>query len=67
MTRTPESYENEIRYLREMCLRMNQRLQALTNAPEAHQGRGLHADPVGNKASTRADRQRQKRNRTNGL
>jgi len=65
VTRTPESYENEIRYLREMCLRMNQKLQALTNTPETHAGRGLHADPVGNRASTRADRQN--RNRTNGL
>lgn len=67
MTRTPESYESEIRYLREMCLRMSQRLQARTNAPETHTGRGLHPDPVGNKASASADRQRQKRNRTNGL
>lgn len=63
MTRTPESYENEIRYWREMCLRMNQRLQALNNTPEQHDGsRGLHRDPTGNKASARADRQRKKRN-----
>ena len=67
MTRTPESYENEIRYLREMCLRMNQRLQALTNAPEAHQGRGQFRDKTGDTAARNADRQRQKRNRTNGL
>lgn len=67
MTRTPESYESEIRYLREMCLRMNQRLQALTNTPETHTGRGLHNDRTGDTAARNADRQRQTRNRTNGL
>lgn len=67
MTRTLESYENEIRYWREMCLRMNQKLQALTNAPEAHTGRGLHKDRTGDTAARNADRQRQNRNRTNGL
>lgn len=62
MTRSAESYENEIRYWREMCLRMNQRFQALNNTPEPHDGgRGLHADPVGNRAASRADRQRKRK------
>lgn len=67
MTRSAESYENEIRYLRQMCLRMNQKLQALGNTPEAHIGRGQFRDNTGETAARNADRQRQKRNRTNGL
>ncbi len=62
MTRSAESYESEIRYWREMCQRMNQKLQALNNEPETHADRGLHRDPTGNKASARVDRQRKKRN-----
>lgn len=62
MTRTAESYESEIRYLREMCQRMNQKLQALNNDPESHTDRGLTRDPTGNKATARVDRQRKKRN-----
>lgn len=63
MTRSAESYESEIRYWREMCQRMNQKLQALNNTPETHDGgRALHRDPTGNKASARVDRQRKKRN-----
>lgn len=62
MTRSAESYENEIRYWREMCLRMNQRLQAMNNTPEPHDGaRSLHADPTGNRASSRADRHRRRK------
>lgn len=60
MTRSAESYESEIRYLREMCHRMNQRLQAIDNTPETHTDRGLNRDPVGNLASARADRKRRK-------
>lgn len=62
MTRSAESYENEIRYWREMCLRMNQKLQAVNNTAEPHDGgRGLHRDPVGNRASSNVDRQLKKR------
>jgi len=63
MTRSAESYEAEIRYLRETCQRMNQKLQALTNTPETHDGgRPLHRDPTGNKASAQADNHRKRRN-----
>ncbi|MFJ5693320.1 hypothetical protein ACIP9X_05640 [Arthrobacter sp. NPDC093125] len=61
MTRSAESYESEIRYWRDMCLRMNQKLQALDNTPETHTDRGLHPDPTGNRASNRVDRQRRKK------
>jgi hypothetical protein len=61
VTRSAESYESEIRYLREMCQRMNQRLQALDNTPETHTDRGLHRDPVGNLAAARADRKRKRK------
>lgn len=62
MTRSAESYESEIRYWREMCLRMNQKLQSLNNVPEQHDGgRALQKDPTGNRASARADRQRKRR------
>jgi hypothetical protein len=63
MTRSAESYENEIRYWKHMAYSLNQRIQAQQNTPEAHDGsRGLQKDPTGNRASARADRQRKKRN-----
>ncbi len=58
MTRSADSYENEIRYWREMCVRMNQKLQALTNTPETHTDRGLTRDPVGNRVARKIDRER---------
>lgn len=64
MTRSAESYESEIRYWKDMALRLHQTVQAhRMNTPEPHDGgRGLRADPTGNRAAARADRQRKKRN-----
>lgn len=57
MTRSADSYENEIRYWREMALRLHQTVQAhRMNIPETHTDRGLTSDPTGNRASARADR-----------
>ena len=53
--------QNEIRYWRDMALRLNQQLQATRNTPEEHTGRGLHRDPTGNTAAHRIDRQRNKK------
>jgi hypothetical protein len=61
VTRSAESYENEIRYWKQMAMRLNQTVQALNNVPETHTDRGLHRDPTGNRASSNIDRQRKKR------
>lgn len=60
-------WEAQARHYRDLSLRLHQQLLATKNQPEQHAGRGLHKDPVGNKASARVDRQREKGNRTNGL
>lgn len=57
-----EYLQSEVRYWRDMALRLNQQLQATRNTPETHIGRGLHPDPTGNLAANRIDRQRKKRN-----
>ncbi|BCW85050.1 hypothetical protein NicSoilE8_27230 [Arthrobacter sp. NicSoilE8] len=62
MTRSAASYESEIRYWRDMALRLNQQLSSLNNIPENHKDRGIHRDPVGNYVSARIDRQRKRRN-----
>lgn len=56
-----EFLTNQLRYYRELSIRLTQELQATKNQPEAHSGRGLHKDPVGNLASARADRQNKRR------
>jgi hypothetical protein len=61
VTRSAESYESEIRYWRDMCLRMNQKLQALNNSPEIHTDRGLTRDKTGDTAARNVDRQRRKK------
>jgi hypothetical protein len=61
-------WESQARHYRELSLRLHEQLLAVKHQPEKHSDRGLHFDPVGNKASARVDRQRdKKRNRTNGL
>lgn len=64
MTRTADSYESEIRYWRDMALRLHQTVQAhRMNTPEQHDGgRALQKDPTGNTAASRVDRQRKRRN-----
>ena len=57
-----EYLTNQLRYYRDLSIRLNQELQATRNTPEKHGGRGLHRDPVGDKAAARADRQRKRRN-----
>jgi hypothetical protein len=57
-----EYLQNEVRYWRDMALRLNQQLQATRNTPESHGGRGLQKDPTGNTAAHRVDRHRKNRN-----
>lgn len=61
-------WEAQARHYRALSLRLHQQLLATKNVAEKHSDRGLHSDPVGNKASARVDRQRDKRrNNTIGL
>lgn len=57
-----EFLTNQLRYYRELSIRLNQQVQSYKNVPEAHFGKGLHADPVGNLVAHRIDNQRKKRN-----
>jgi hypothetical protein len=56
-----EFLTHQLRHYRELSIRLTQQLQASRNIPESHGGRGFHRDPVGNSASARVDRQREKR------
>lgn len=60
MTRSAASYESEIRYWRDVALRLNQRLQSMNNAStrERSHGRGLHKDPTATQAVNNVTRNR---------
>lgn len=60
MSRSSASYESEIRYWRDMALRLNQRLLSLNNTParERSHGRGLHKDPTATQAVNNVTRDR---------
>jgi len=60
-------WEAQARHYRELSLRLHEQLLAAKHQPERHRDRGLHRDPVGNRVAARIDREREKRNRTNGL
>jgi hypothetical protein len=62
VTRSAESYENEIRYWKQMAYSLNQRIQAQMNTPEQHSGRGQFRDKTGDTAARNVDNQRKKRN-----
>lgn len=56
-----EFLTNQLRYYRDLSIRLTQELQATKNTPEKHTDRGLHRDPVGNLVAGRVDRQNKRR------
>lgn len=56
-----EFLTHQLRYYKALSVTLNQELQATRNTPEKHGGRGLHRDPVGDKAARNVDNQRKRR------
>jgi hypothetical protein len=52
-----EFLTNQLRFYKEMALRLHQEVQAAKRIPENHKGRSITwADPTGNRGSANADR-----------
>lgn len=56
-----EFLSNQLRYYRDLSIRLNQELQATRNTPETHRGRGQWRDKTGDTAARNVDNQRKRK------